>query len=619
MILDSSTACPSAATVPDLVARHNSDATALEVDGHAISYGELRRTTARLAQRLTHLGVGPGSILPLCSSPSPQATAGVLATWHVGAAYLPIDPNWPAARWRTVLSDTQSPLVLVESDLLPTAQRALAEIQHQTTVKLEALPDPAHRSPTPPDVAAPLHPDQLAYVIYTSGSTGSPKGVMVQHGSLHATITSLVERYQLVPADRLLQFAPMCFDVSVEEIAVSLVSGATLVDGTQAKGGSYHHFLAECRRLRISVLELPTAYWHALTDHLARTQERLPPEVRLVIVGGEPARPDVVASWNALRGPRPTLLNAYGLTETTITTHVGALDAPFDHATAVLVGAPLPGVSHRILDPAGRPVPHGRTGELFVGGTSVAQGYLRRPEETRRRFVTLPTATGPQRHVATGDLAREHVDRALEITGRTDEQIKLRGYRIEPGEVERALATHPQVRDVVVGLRDGGRSLTAWVATDEPTPNLAELQELTRRTLPDYMTPRELVQFPMFPLTSSGKVDRRAVKATAGPAATAPQPAPIGAVDGPVAAEVSGLWQQVLGADAAPGPEEDFLAAGGDSLQAMQLLARLRERFGVDLTMRQFLDAATPARLAVAVGAAAPSLTAETRPAAEPR
>ena len=305
MTLASSTTHPSPTTVPDLVARHHSDTTSLEVDGHAISYGDLRRTTARLAQRLTHLGVRPGSILPLCSSPSPRAAAGVLATWHVGAAYLPIDPNWPADRWRTVLSDTQSPLVLVESDLLPTAQRALAEIEHQTTVQLEALPDPAHPAPTPPEVVAPLHPDQLAYVIYTSGSTGSPKGVMVQHGSLHATITSLVERYQLVPADRVLQFAPMCFDVSVEEIAVSLVSGATLVDGTRAKGGSYHHFLAECRRLRISVLELPTAYWHALTDHLVRTQERLPPEVRLVIIGGEPARPDVVASGTPCPGRSP--------------------------------------------------------------------------------------------------------------------------------------------------------------------------------------------------------------------------------------------------------------------------------------------------------------------------
>ena len=185
--------------------------------------------------------------------------------------------------------------------------------------------------------------------------------------------------------------------------------------------------------------------------------------------------------------------------------------------------------------------------------------------------------------------------------------------------MERALATHPGVRDVVVGLREGGRGLTAWVATDEPAPDLAELQELTRRTLPDYMTPRELIQLPLFPLTNSGKVDRRAVKATAGPAATAPQPDPTGAVDGPVAAEVSALWRQVIGADTAPDPEQDFLAAGGDSLQAMQLLARLRERFGVDLTLRQFFDAATPARLAVAVGAAAPSLTAETRTPAGPQ
>jgi amino acid adenylation domain-containing protein len=589
-----------AAVVHELVersARAQPEAVALRFGDECVTYAALEARANQLAHRLGRAGVEAETLVGVCARPSIAGVVAILGVLKAGAAYLPLDPAYPTAHLRSVLADGRARLVLAQPGLEATI---VADGHRVMAIEEDACETGARRASPP---VLPRRSDDLAYVVYTSGSTGDPNGVMIEHGSLVNTVAGLCDVYGMRSEDRVLQFAPLGFDVSVEELFIALAAGATLVGGEAARSGSLRHFLAACGRLGITVLELPTAFWHVLVDFLATTACALPPSVRLVIIGGEAARPDAVEAWNRLVGHRPRLLNAYGLTETTITTHVGDPMGPASRG--VSIGRPIPGVRARVLDAAGRLVAPGHAGELHVGGRALARGYRFRPDLTAARFLD-PDGSGT-RLFRTGDLVREAADGTLEFVARKDEQLKVRGFRVEPAEVERALHEHPAIRAVAVGQRAGADTLVAWAVMADASVGLAELQGHVRRRLPAFMVPDALEIVPELPLAPSGKVDRRRLaRGDSGPGVTdagraveRAEPTPASAVEDALLA----IWGEVLGAVPAS-VEDSFIALGGHSLRATQVLARVRERFGVEISFRDFMRRPTVAALAQRIRAA---------------
>ncbi|MFL5540994.1 MAG: non-ribosomal peptide synthetase, partial [Longimicrobiaceae bacterium] len=414
------------------------DAAAVEDGARRVTCAELEDRAARLAGRLRALGVRPGALVGVRAERSVETVAAVLAVLRAGGAYLPLDPAYPAERQAYMLADSGAALLLDGTGAGAPAGYAgrVAELAAEL----------AASESSPPFVDEVADPEDLAYVIYTSGSTGQPRGVAVPHRALSAYVDAARQAYALTPADRFLQFAPLSFDSSVEELFAPLAAGAAMVLRDAAMLESVDVFWEACGRLSLTVASLPTAYWHELAAAMDRAAPAVPASLRVMIVGGERALPERVASWRRRVGDRVRLINSYGPTETTVaaTLHEVRADEP-----VVPIGRPMPGYRVRVLDASLRPVPAGIPGELFVGGTGVARGYLHRPGATAERFVPDPFAAEPgARLYRTGDLVRWRAETTgvLEFLGRTDDQVKVRGFRIEPGEIESLLRRHPGVR-----------------------------------------------------------------------------------------------------------------------------------------------------------------------------
>ena len=424
-------------------------------------------------------------------------------------------------------------------------------------------------------------PTNTAYVIYTSGSTGRPKGVVVEHRSIAAYAAGAAAAFGLGPADRVLQFASISFDTSGEEIYPTLASGATLVLRPEDMALSIAHFLREVARLRITVLDLPTAYWHELAAGLGR-EGTLPDCVRLVILGGEQALPDRLALWRQKVGPGVRLLNTYGPTEATIV--ASRCDLTRGSAGAP-IGRPIPGARAYVLDRGGEPAPAGVPGELYIGGSGLARGYLDRPEITAERFVPDPFAGAPgERLYRTGDLVRWRPDGELEFLGRVDHQVKIRGFRVEPGEIEAALRGHPEVHDAAVVLKPGPGGdprLVAYTVRERTVDAPADLKAHLRERLPEFMVPAVFVELPALPLTPSGKVDRRALPE---PAAARPEAAAYVAPKSELERSIAAVWRDLLGIDRI-GLEDNFFDLGAHSLLLVRAHASLREALGRELTV----------------------------------
>jgi amino acid adenylation domain-containing protein len=447
----------------------------LSAAGEKLTYGELDARAGRLARRLRDRGVDRESRVVIAARRSPELIVGMLAVLKAGGAYVPVDPRYPAERVSLILEDSGAVARLGDGDLAAAPGPALARSEE----------------------IDPADPANTAYVIYTSGSTGTPKGVMVSHRSISRYVRSMAETYRLTPDDRLLQFASIGFDTSVEEIWCSLASGAALVLRSEEAVGSIPGFLGEVERLEITVLSLTTAYWHELAAALGEEGLSLPARVRLVVIGGEEAQPHRVASWfRSVRrqrgqGRQVELLNTYGPTETTVSATVSGLQG-WNEGTPVPIGRPREGTWAYGVDRGLRLVPIGVWGELLIGGDGVARGYLNRPDLTAERFVPDPWSGEPgARLYRSGDLVRFRPDGELQFGGRIDQQVKIRGFRIEPGEIESALLRHPQVREAVVEPRKGaggGSRLVAWVVhRPEPAAVSADKHELVAqwRTLYD--------------------------------------------------------------------------------------------------------------------------------------
>jgi amino acid adenylation domain-containing protein len=586
---DTRTEYPREATLPELFARQagrTPDAVALVQGDAAMTYGELLDRARRLAAPLRALGVAPDVRVALALPRSFDLIAALLAILEAGGAYVPIDASHPAERIGHLLRDSGAAALITQGGTrLPALEIPVLD--------LGALPeDPA----TPPPARRP-GPDNLAYVMYTSGSTGAPKGVAVTHRNVARLVLGAAYA-RFGPDEVFLQLAPVSFDASTLEIWGPLLHGGRLAlppDGPV----SLAELGALLRRHRVTTLWLTAGLFHQMIDEEAGALAGL----RQLLAGGDVLSPGHVR--RALRElPGTVVINGYGPTEgTTFSACHSMMEAmaePDAVATPVPIGRPIANTTARVLDRAMGAAAIGTPGDLYVAGDGLARGYFGRPDLTAERFVPDPFGDG-ERLYRTGDRARWLKAGVLDFLGRSDLQLKIAGWRIEPAEVEAALAAHPQIQAAVVAatVADGdaaGRRLAAWVAARPPVPTPAELRAWLRERLPEPMIPALWAVLDRLPLTPNGKVDRRAL------------PAPAPAVSGGAApasdAErtLAGIWAALLGRDGVSA-DGDFFALGGNSLLALQALSRIRDAFGVELPVGALFAAPTPAALAVRLAA----------------
>jgi amino acid adenylation domain-containing protein len=577
-------------------------AVAVEAAGNGtavrLTFGELAERAGRLARALAGLGVGPEVIVGLAAERSPEMLAGMLAVLAAGGAYLPLDPAYPPERLAFMLEDSGAAVLLVPQRLAATFPAGRARVV--------LLDEPGADAAVGEGRGPEATPDNPAYVIYTSGSTGRPKGVLVPHRAIAAYTRTARAYYDIRPGDRVLQFASISFDTSGEEIWPALAGGATLVLRPEDMAASIPHFVAELARLGITVLNLPTAFWHELTAGLEADEElELPRTLRLVVIGGEEALAGRLAAWHRRVGPDVRLVNTYGPTETTIVaTHRELGGGGGEAPSPVPIGRPIPGAYAYAVDRLFEPVPPGVRGELLVGGAGVSRGYLGRPDVTAERFVPDPFGGIPgARLYRTGDLARFLPDGELVFAGRADRQVKLRGYRIEPGEIEAALRLHPALHDAAVDVHGRGedRRLAAWVVAREgaEAPAGPELRAFLRDRLPEPLVPAVFVPLPALPLTPSGKVDRRALPA---PAGLRPDLA-TGYAEPGTALErtIAGIFRDLLRVNRV-GLNDNFFDLGGHSLLVIRAHQKLREALGREISVIDLFRFPTVALLARYLG-----------------
>ncbi|KOV96061.1 non-ribosomal peptide synthetase [Streptomyces sp. NRRL B-3648] len=592
--------------VPELFARQvrrAPDAIAVVFGDQQVSYAELDVRSDRFAARLRSLGVTAETVVGSCLERGVEAVVVLLAVLKAGGVYVPFDPRHPAERLELMLADAGPELVVTTRAF---AGRLTGD--HRVVLTdADADADARHEADTAPAAPVPVaaRPGNLAYVIYTSGSTGRPKGVMIEHRSYAHHCRVIADAYGIAPGERVALLSALTFDVAMDQIAATLVAGATVVVADPVFW-TPDELPARLAEHGVTVLEITPSYYRAV---LESPDLPLLGSLKLMNVGS-----DVVTGLDARRwaetGLPARFLCNYGPTEATVTCllhPVPETPAEGDAAGALPLGRPVPGTRALILDADLRPVPAGVPGELYLGGVRLARGYHRRPDLTADRFVPDPFATEPGRRLyRTGDLTRHRPDGTIEFLGRIDHQVKVRGLRIELGEIEAALARHPALQEAVVTAPQtapGERRLAAYLVArpGSPVPDVAELRAHLGALLPEYMIPSVWVPLDAFPLTASKKIDRKALPdASAALAGAAREHL---APRDPVEEAVAAIWSEVLGVRRI-GVQDDFFALGGHSLLATRVLARLRETFAVELPLRLLFEATTVARLSEAVSEA---------------
>ncbi|WP_367127827.1 amino acid adenylation domain-containing protein [Saccharothrix sp. HUAS TT1] len=559
-------------------AREHPQAVAVRQGGDELTYAALDAAANRLAHHLVEAGVRPGALVGVLLERGADLVVALLAVLKAGGAYLPMDPAYPAERLRVMTDDAAPALVLTSRRLAARAPGAATCLED---LVLAGRPD------TPPPVR--VSPDDLAYVVFTSGSTGRPKGVLVEHRSLCNTVLATAERFGTGPGSRVLQLFSMSFDGGTWDVFRALTAGATLCLAPPSSTEDAERLTDRLREERITEVALPPAL-------LAGLDDRDLPDLVTVAVGGDVCPPDLVSRWAVDR----RFHNAYGPTETAIAVTVFTTTGPGDAEAPVPVGQPLANTRLHVLDDRLRVVPIGVPGELYAGGAGVGRGYLGRPGATAERFVADPFGPPGSRLYRTGDLARWRADGNLDVLGRVDRQVKVRGYRIEPGEVEHALLARPEVGEAVVDVwrQDGRPRLVAYVAPPPggrpPTPEAVRTG--LAASLPAHLVPADVVVLPSLPLTANGKLDRAALPRPTGRLAEAEHVPP--ATD--VEQALAGLWGELLGVEGI-GLGDDFFDLGGDSILCIRLVSRVRAELGVALSPRDVFDAPTLGALAAAV------------------
>ncbi|WP_437819707.1 amino acid adenylation domain-containing protein [Sorangium sp. So ce1078] len=550
---------------------------AVTAGGVSLTYSELEARTRAVAGALEARGVGPESRVVVLIERSVDLLVGILGVLRAGAAYVPVDPSYPEARRRFLLAQATSPVVVAHA---ATADRAPAGDL--------LLVDAALDAPAPAALPRPA-PGALAYVIYTSGSTGEPKGVEVTHANLHASMRARCALFG-EPTERCLLLYSFAFDSSVAPIFNTLCEGGTLViaeEGAQRDASAIARLI---REHRITVTYCNPNLWGALLDAVPLDELALH---RFAVVAGEACVPALVRK-HVERLPGTRLLNEYGPTEATVWCTARACLPEDASAARVPIGRPAESARIYVLDRDLRPAPLGAAGEIYVGGLGVARCYARRPDLTAERFCPDPFAATPgARMYRTGDRARFRADGALEFMGRVDDQVKVRGYRVEPAEIESVIASFPAVREAVVVARDDGDGarLYGYLAAEPHGPSDDDLRERIAARLPSYMVPSAFVRLDRLPRTVNGKVDRGALPAPVAPVA-ADGVAPRTGTEQALAE----IWSLVLRADRV-GIDDNFFTLGGDSIRSIRVQAHAARR-GLHFTPTQLFDNPTVRSLA---------------------
>ncbi|MDD1013908.1 amino acid adenylation domain-containing protein [Pseudomonas sp. TNT2022 ID1025] len=552
-------------------ARRAPQALAVTQDGQALSYGELNRRANQLAHHLIGRGVRLGDRVALCLPRNLQRVVSLLAVLKAGAAYVPVDPAYPAERIAYLLADSAPALVVAQA-----STSALLGATPQVELDRDAWQDEADHNPQ----VAGLDAQQLAYVIYTSGSTGQPKGVMVEHQTLANLVHWHCQAFAVVAGTHTSSVAGFGFDAMAWEVWPALCAGATLHLPPAHIGNELVDELLDwwlAQPLTVSFLPTPVA-------EQALRRERQHPTLRTLLIGGDRLR-------QFERDPGFAVINNYGPTETTVVATSGHLQP----GAVLHIGRPIANTRVYVLDERRQPLPIGAVGELYIGGAGVARGYFNRPELTTERFLADPFSREPgARMYRSGDLVRWNADGTLEYLGRNDDQVKIRGVRVELGEIEAVLAAQPGVADAVVLVR--GERLLAWF-TATAAVDLEQLRQALRTTLPAHLMLQAFLRLEQLPLTSHGKLDRRAL----------PDPDPADLVthgyeapQNDTEAAMAAVWAEVLGVERV-GRHDNFFELGGHSLLAVTLVERLRQQ-GLQSDVRVLLSQPTVAALAAALG-----------------
>lgn len=574
------------------------EAVALVSGNLSLTYRELNAKANQLAHYLRKLGVKPDVLVAICVERSIEMVVGFLGVLKAGGAYIPLDPAYPQERRVYKLQDSQAPIILTQEQLidwLPDHNAKLVKLDSDWSIITQE---------SEANLSNETTPDHLAYVIYTSGSTGKPKGVMITRNGLVNHAVAIAKQYDITACDRILQFSSMSFDIIVEELFPSLITGAAVILRPEDIVTSTSNFLQFTQQQKITVLNVPTAFWHELVNGLSLIKKTLPKSIRLVVVGGEKASRATYLTWLKLVGDYPRWLNTYGPTETTVTTTVyDPMENPeADKIRAEIpIGRPIDNAQIYILDPHLQPVPIGVTGEMYIGGAGLGRGYLNRPDLTENKFIPNPFSNDPEARIyKTGDTVRYLSDGNIEFIGRIDFQVKIRGFRIELGEIEAALEQHPAIQQTVVIARaDSGidKRLVAYIIpTCETKIKSLELRNFLQNLLPDYMIPTAFVMLESLPMTPNGKVDRRAlpVPETIGMGTEREIIKPRNLLE----FQLTQIWQEVLGIEPIS-IKDNFFELGGNSLLIMRLIAKINEKFGKNLSLATLFETATVAQLAI--------------------
>ncbi|KFC29334.1 MULTISPECIES: non-ribosomal peptide synthetase DhbF [Bacillus] len=576
------------------------DAIAVVYEDQALSYAELNERANRLARMLISEGVGPEQFVALALPRSLEMAVGLLAVLKAGAAYLPLDPDYPADRIAFMLKDAQPAFIMTNTK----AANHIPPVENVPKIVLDD-PELAEKLNTYPaenpknkDRTQPLSPLNTAYVIYTSGSTGVPKGVMIPHQNVTRLFAATEHWFRFSSDDIWTMFHSYAFDFSVWEIWGPLLHGGRLVIVPHHVSRSPEAFLRLLVKEGVTVLnQTPSAFYQFMQAEREQPDLGQALSLRYVIFGGEALELSRLEDWyNRHPENRPQLINMYGITETTV--HVSYIE--LDRSMAALranslIGCGIPDLGVYVLDERLQPVPPGVAGELYVSGAGLARGYLGRPGLTSERFIADPFGPPGTRMYRTGDVARLRANGSLDYVGRADHQVKIRGFRIELGEIEAALVQHPQLEDAAVIVREdqpGDKRLAAYVIPSEETFDTAELRKYAAERLPDYMVPAAFVTMKELPLTPNGKLDRKAL----------PAPDFAAAVTGrgprtPQEEILCDLFMEVLHLPRV-GIDDRFFDLGGHSLLAVQLMSRIREALGVELSIGNLFEAPTVAGLA---------------------
>ncbi|HET7229039.1 MAG TPA: non-ribosomal peptide synthetase [Longimicrobium sp.] len=564
------------------------DAVAVLSGDEEITYAQLEARANRLAHHLAALGVGPEVRVGICLERGPDVVVALLAVLKAGGAYVPLDPAYPPERLAAMLADAGAALVIAQEQVRALLPRGAAVVALDREAERIAAA-PAHRP------ASGVEPRNLAYVIYTSGSTGTPKGIAIAHRGVVNNLLDWNRRFGIGAEDRTFLVSSLSFDISVFEALGILAAGGAVVVPAHAELRDPARWAALMRRHGVTVWNSATALLGMLADHLHAAPEDAPRALRLAFAGGDWVPLELAGRLRA-RIPGLRVVALGGVTEVSIYSvayEIGNVDPAWP---SIPYGAPLGNQRAYVLDDALRPLPVGEPGEMYLGGVGVARGYAGRPAFTAERFLPDPHGGGPgARMYRTGDRARWLADGNLQFLGRLDAQVKIRGNRVEPGEVEAVLRRHPGVERCAAGARGDETGETRLVAWFTGAAEPESLREHARHALPPYMVPSAFVRMEALPLSPNGKLDRRAL-----PAPRFGAERPYLPPSTPVEEALAAMWASVLPVERV-GADDDFFELGGESLGVMRMIGSVRAALGVELTFRAVMDHPTLAALAAEV------------------